>query len=151
MKSILERIFSTREEPPLPFPVNASMSSELSNSDVEHYYWRVIVDCLERLLVSVDSIEVGVERSGTSSAGLTAFVAFVRILKWDPDVTPVLLQNMSVIDARIRQVVNASFILEHTEFKGIWFQASCSAHGAPQALLGVPVEPGREPRSASAA
>ncbi len=140
MRTIFSRIFSWDAEPPAPFPVHFGASSELSNSDIEHYYLCVIEDCLRRMLVSMDSIEVDVERTGAGRGGLTAFAAFVRILKWDPVVTPVLLQNISVIDASIRKVVKASFILEHTDFSGIWFQATSSTDGAPKALLGLPCQ-----------
>jgi hypothetical protein len=140
MKTIFRWIFPRGEESALPLPCPSAVSSEFSIVDIEHYYWQVIVDCLSRMLVSLDSIEVDVERTGTGRAGLTAFTGYVRILKWDPVVTPVLLQNLSVVDARIRKVVNASFILEHTDFAGVWFQATSSTDGAPKALLGLPCE-----------
>lgn len=150
MKTIFSRIFSTGEDLPVPLPFDSGVSSELSHSDIEHYYLKVILDCLRRMLVSVDSIEVGVERTGLGPSGLSAFAGYVRILKWDPVVTPVLLQNISVIDACIRKTVNASFILEHTDFRGIWFQATSSTHGAPKALLGLPCELVHQPRGSAA-
>jgi hypothetical protein len=74
----------------------------------------------------------------------------VRILKWDPVLTPVLLQNMPVIDARIRKVVDASIILEGTHFAGIWFQAAANTEGAPKTLLGIPAELVHQPGGATA-
>lgn len=138
MKTMISRVFSRKEEPRKPSP--SAVSSELSHSDIENYYLRIIVDCLRRMLVPVDSIEVGVKRSGAGPGALPAFAGYVRILKWDPVVTPVLLQNMSVIDARIRKVADASVILEHTHFTGLWFQATSSTEGSPKALLGLPCE-----------
>lgn len=126
----------------------SAVSSELSHSDIENYYLRVIVDCLRRMLVPVDSIEVGVKRSGCGPAGVPAFAGYVRITKWDPVVTPVLLQNMSVIDARIRKVADASVILEHTHFTGLWFQATSDTEGSPKALLGLPCELIHQPGAA---
>ncbi|HSV33906.1 MAG TPA: hypothetical protein VLI46_00045 [Ramlibacter sp.] len=141
MKKIISRVFSRKEAPSGPSPApHSAVSSELTNSDIETYYLRIIIDCLRRMLVPVESIEVGVKRSGTGPTGLTAFAGYVRILKWDPVVTPVLLQNMPVIDARIRKVVRASVILEHTHFTGLWFQATSSTEGSPKALLGLPAE-----------
>lgn len=139
MKTMISRVFSRKEEPPRK-PSPSAVSSELSHSDIENYYLRIIVDCLRRMLVPVDSIEVGVKRSGAGPGALPAFAGYVRILKWDPVVTPVLLQNMSVIDARIRKVADASVILEHTHFTGLWFQATSSTEGSPKALLGLPCE-----------
>ena len=124
------------EPAPLLFD-DSALSTEFNVSDIERYYRRVIVDCLDRMLVCQDSIEVDVQRIGAGPAGLPTFAGYVRILKWDAAATPMLLQNLSVIDARIRRVVNASFILEHTDFAGVWFQATSSTHGAPQALLGA--------------
>lgn len=150
MKTIFSRIFSTGEESPLPFPPDSGNSSELSSSDIEHYYLQVILDCLRRMLVCVDTIAIDVERTGLGPSGLSRFAGYVRILKWDPVFTPVLLQNIPVIDARVRKMVHASFILEHTEFAGLWFQAASSADGAPKALLGLPCELVQRPRGAAA-
>jgi hypothetical protein len=140
MKAIINRVFARKEDPhQAPVP-NSNLSSELSTSDIENYYLRIFVDCLRRMLVPVDSIEVGVRRAGVGPSGLTAFAGYVRILKWDAVLTPVLLQNMPVIDARIRKVVDASLILEHTHFAGLWFQANSATEGAPKSLLGMPAE-----------
>jgi hypothetical protein len=122
-------------------PANgAGNSSQLTNSDIESYYLKILGECVRRMLVPADSIDIEVRRAGSGPTGLTAFAGYVRIVRWDPVLTPVLLQNMPVIDARIRKVVAASVILEHTHFAGIWFQATSSTVGAPKTLLGVPAE-----------
>ena len=149
MRSIIERVFARRQPHPEPVPAAPplAVSSELSTTDIETYYLRIIVDCLRRMLVPVDAIEVGVKRSGEGSSGLPAFAGYVRLLRWDPVLTPVLLQNMPVIDARIRKVVAASVILEHTHLIGVWFQATSATPGAPEALVGLPAELVRQPGS----
>jgi len=150
MKTIINRVFARKEEPQHPPVSHSVLSSELSTSDIENYYLRIIIDCLRRMLVPADNIEVGVKRAGVGPTGLTAFAGYVRILKWDAVLTPVLLQNMPVIDARIRKVVNASVILEHTHFAGLWFQATSSTEGAPKALIGLPAELIHQPGGAPA-
>ena len=145
MKSIIQRVFSKRNDPRRGGATPSAMSSELSHSDIENYYMRVIVDCLKRLLVPAESVEVGIKRAGIGPSGLTAYAGYVRLLKWDPVLTPVILQNMPVIDARIRKVVDASVILEHTHFVGLWFQATSATPGAPKALVGMPAELVRQP------
>ena len=92
-----------------------------------------------------------VRRAGVGPTGLTGFAGYVRILRWDPVMTPVLLQNLPVIDARIRKVVDASVILEHTHFAGLWFQATAHAENVPQALVGMPAELVHQPQGALAA
>ena len=148
MKTMISRVFSKREPQHSLHAASFAMSSELSTGDLEHYYLRIILDCLRRMLVPLESIEVGVSRAPSGERGLPAFAGYVRILKWDPVVMPVLLQNMPVIDARIRKLANASLILEHTEFAGLWFQASSSSEGSPTALLGMPMELVHRPRPA---
>ena len=146
MKTIIERVFSRRDS--APREPHSHVSSQLTNSDIENYYLKVIAECLRRMLVPADSIEIGVRRSGTGPTGLTAFAGYVRILRWDPVLTPVLLQNAPVIDGRIRKVVAASVILEHTHFAGIWFQATSTTLGAPKSLVGVPAEIVHQPGTA---
>lgn len=140
MKAIISRVFSKKDRSADSPPVHSAVSSELTTSDIENYYLRIIVDCLRRMLVPVETIEVGVKRAGTGPDGMIAFAGYVRMLKWDPVLTPVLLQNMPVIDGRIRKVVAVSVILEGTHFAGVWFQATSSTEGAPKALLGLPAE-----------
>lgn len=141
MRSLFKRVFAGHDRRPFPSPSqNSTVSSELTRRDIENYYLRLIVDCLGRLLVSVDSIDVRIRPVGTGPGGLTAFAGYVRIIRWDPVLTPVILQNMPVIDDRVRKGVNASVLLEHTHFAGLWFQASSSAEGAPSTLMGLPSE-----------
>jgi len=140
MRAMISRVFSRKERPANSPTGNSAVSSELTTGDIENYYLRVIADCLRRMLVPAESMELGVRRAGAGPTGLIAFAGYVRILKWDPVLTPVLLQNMPVIDARIRKVVRASVILEGTHFAGLWFQATSSTEGSPTALLGLPCE-----------
>jgi hypothetical protein len=140
MKAMISRVFSRRGEPAPQAAAHSAVSSELSTSDIEHYYLSVIADCMRRMLLPLDSFEVCVRRSGRSPAGLSAFAGYVRILKWDPVCTPILLQNLPVIYGRVRKVVNASVILEGTHFAGLWFQVGSEIDGAPKSLLGLPCE-----------
>ena len=151
MRAIISRVFSRSERAAHAAPVHSAVSSELAASDIENYYLRIIADCLRRMLVPAENIEVDVRRSGTSPEGLIAFAGYVRILKWDPVLTPVLLQNMPVIDGRIRKVADASVILEGTHFAGLWFQATSSAEGSPKALVGLPSELIHQPGGPAAA
>ena len=140
MKTMISRVFSRREGPPA-MPAGISVvSSELTTGDIENYYFRIIRDCLRRLLVPADTIDVRVKRSGTGPSGLISFAGYVRILKWDPIVMPVLLQNLPVIDGRVRKMVDASVLLEGTHFSGLWFQATTETAGSPTSLLGLPCE-----------
>jgi hypothetical protein len=148
MRAIIDKVFARKDEPMHGLVHHSAVSSELTTSDIENYYLRVIVDSLRRMLVPPDAIEITVKRAGVGPSGLTAFAGYVRILKWDPVLTPVLLQNMPVIDARIRKIVDASLILEHTHFAGLWFQATNATEGAPRQLLGMPAEIVHQPGGA---
>jgi hypothetical protein len=143
MKRIIDKVFSKGPEP-AGGPQASAVSSELSHSDIENYYLRIIVDMMRRMLVPADSVEIGVKRAGAGPNGLASYAGYVRILRWEP-IMPVLLQNLPVLDGRIRRVVAASVILEHTHFSGLWFQAASSTEGAPQQLVGMPAELVRQP------
>ena len=125
---------------------DGTISSELTPPDIEHYYRHLIRDALQRMLLPESSFEVGIRPAGVGPGGLSAFAGYIRILRWDPLVTPVLLQNMPNIDRRVRGLVKASVLLEHTYYAGLWFQAESGAPGSPTALLGVPVELVRQAR-----
>lgn len=142
MRAIIHRVFSRGSGATAS---RLGESSELTSSDIENYYLRVIFDCLRRMLVPADAVEVAVRRSGTGASGLPAYAGYVRLLRWDPVLMPVLLQNLPVIDGRVRKVVAASVILEHTHFAGLWFQATSVTPGAPKGLVGLPAELVRQP------
>ena len=138
MKTIFQRVLGKPDEPVLA--KHSALSSEMTTRDIEEYYFRIISDCLRRLLVKPETVEIRVKRAGTGPTGLPGFAGCVRIVRWDPVITPVLLQNMPVVDARVRQLVDTSVILEHTHFAGLWFQATSTTEGAPRALAGLPAE-----------
>jgi hypothetical protein len=140
MKPIIERVFFRGRRPARVPPLASSVSSALTTRDIENYYLRVITNCLGRMLVADEDVQVSVQPAGTGPSGLTSFAGYVRLLRWDPIVTPVLLQNIPVIDARIRKLVSASVLLEHTHFAGLWFQATSAIEGSPTSLLGLPSE-----------
>jgi hypothetical protein len=119
---------------------NSTLSSEFTDRDIENYYFRIITDCLKRMLVPAEDMEIIVKRARVDRYGLSTFTAYVRILKWHPVVTPVLLQNLPVIDARVRRLIKASVILEQTHFSGLWFQVPSTAEGSPTSLMGLPFE-----------
>lgn len=140
MQPIFERVLFRNPRKSRPLGASSSVSSTLTTRDIETYYLRVIGNCLKRMLVKEEDVQIGVKRTGTGPSGLSSFAGYVRILRWDPVVTPVVLQNLPVIDARIRKVVSASVLLEHTQFDGLWLQASSSMTGSPTSLLGLPAE-----------
>jgi len=116
------------------------ISSGLSESDIENCYLSIIGHCMQRLLVPKSSIDVKVQRTGIASNGLTSFSGYIRVLRWDPVLTPVILQNIPVIEARVRDVAAASVMLQHTDFSGLWFQASSNIVGSPKVLMGLPAQ-----------
>lgn len=140
MKRLMNRVFPRRASPHAAPLRQSTLSSELTTSDVEEYYLRIISECLRRLLVPADMVEIKVKRTRMSAEGLPGYAGCVRVVRWDPVATPVLLQNMPVVDARVRQLADASVILENTHFAGLWFQATSSAQGAPRVLTGFPAE-----------
>lgn len=150
MQPIIERVLFRGHRKPPSSPAPSDISSGLTVRDIENYYFRVIFGCLRRMLIREQDVEVTIKRAGTAPSGLSVFAGYVQILRWDPVATPVLLQNLPVMDARIRKVVSASVLLEHTEFAGLWFQATSSTEGSPTSLLGMPIELRYRPAAAPA-
>ena len=140
MRGLISRMFARHSRHARPPAGVSGLSSELTSSDIESYYLRIIVDVLRRFLVASDSVEIGVKRTGsTGPDGLPAYAGYVRILRWEP-IMPVLLQNIPVLDARVRKIAEASVLLENTRFGGLWFQATSAVDGAPDTLVGLPAE-----------
>lgn len=142
MRAMLEGLFG--RVPTLPgepaLSGHSALTSEMTSGDIENYYLCIISECLRRMLVAPETFQISVKRSGSGPDGLPGFAGYLRILRWDPVMTPVLLQNLPVVDARIRKLVGVSVILEHTHFSGLWLQATSATVGAPRALVGMPSE-----------
>jgi hypothetical protein len=138
---LLGRMFARQHSAAPQWSANSqSVSSEMSASDIEDYYLRIISESLRRLLVPAEGVDVRIKRSGRDARGRLGYAGCVRITRWDPLVTPVLLQNMPVIDARVRKLAQTSIILQQTHFAGLWFQATSTTEGAPESLMGLPAE-----------
>ena len=148
MKRLIDWLLGRRREAEAAAP--SAVSSELSYSDLESYYLRIVVDVLRRMLVPADAVQVNVSLEDASPDQLPTFAGYVKILRWEP-IMPVVLQNLPVIDRRVRRIVAASVILENTRFAGLWFQADSTVEGAPEALVGMPSELIRQAQQAGGA
>lgn len=150
MKTLLRRVFSHRfpgrlffgshEPDPSRSAVISTLSSELTAADVENFYLRIVIDCLRRMLVPLETVEVGAKRTGTDTAGLSTYAVYLRLKRWDPATSPGLLQNLPALDARVRKVVQTSVILKRTSFGGLWLQAGSEIEGSPGAQPGAAAE-----------
>lgn len=129
MKQLFSWLTSSRGFDSTEFP-------PLVDEDLITYDWaRLIERSLERLGIADDSVSVEMRVTGYLPKGLPCYSGFIKIVRWMPQVTPVLLLNLPLIDERIRKDIQALDQGRQAHFAGLWVHASAHMRDAPPSLM----------------
>ncbi len=108
-------------------------ASQLSGEGLEAEYDAVVRSQLGRLGVPLQAVQIEVSPAGTTPAGLTIYVAMARLVAWHPRTSLRLLVALPLLEARIRQALETSWLGDVSQFGGLWIHASAGVRG-PEVL-----------------
>ena len=129
VKQLLSWLTSSRGFDSTEFP-------PLIDEDLITYDWaRIIERGLVRLGMAEDSVAVEMRITGYLPKGLPCYSGFIKIVRWMPEVTPILLLNLPLIDERIRKDIQALDQHKQAHFAGLWIHASAHMRDAPPAFM----------------
>lgn len=129
MKQLFSWLTSSRGFDSTEFP-------PLVDEDLITYDWaRLIERSLERLGIADDSVSIEMRVTGYLPKGLPCYSGFIKIVRWMPQVTPVLLLNLPLIDERIRKDIQALDQGKQAHFAGLWVHASAHMRDAPPSFM----------------
>jgi hypothetical protein len=122
-------IFSKRSGPHKPGEGDTTVqtqysSSQMSGEGLEREYEEVVRAQLARLGVPQDTVEVEVRPAGTMQDGRSVYLGMVRLVKWDARTSFRLLVALPLLEAKTRQSLDTSWLMDVSHFGGLWVHAS---------------------------
>jgi hypothetical protein len=111
-------------------------SSDFHVEDIAAEYVGIIRKCFTALLVPLSHVEIDVRELGTTPEGRISYAAFVRMTRWDPQISPLVLVNSPVMERSIRKMVSRHAALaSHSQFIGLWLRTPSQLEGAPSCAV----------------
>jgi len=99
-------------------------SSQMSGEGLEREYEEVVRAQLARLGVPLETVEVEVRPAGTMKDGRAVYLGMVRLVKWHARTSLRLLVALPVLEAKTRQSLDTSWLMDVSHFGGLWVHAS---------------------------
>ena len=122
-------IFAKRSQTPEPAEQESAQthySSQLAGEGLEREYEELVRAQLVRLGVPLENVEVEVRSAGTMQDGRKVYLAMVRLVKWEARTTLRLLVALPLLEAKTRQSLETTWLMDVSHFGGIWVHASSS-------------------------
>jgi hypothetical protein len=126
-------IFSKRSAPPDkqkakqaagPDSALTQYSSQLSGEGLEREYEEVVRVQLSRLGIPPETVEIEVRPAGTMKDGRAVYLCMLRLVKWNPRTSLRLLIALPVLEAKTRQSLDTTWLMDVSHFGGLWVHAS---------------------------
>jgi hypothetical protein len=114
----------TREGPGAAAEPTDHQSLEGTPASVQAEYQKLIVYHLQRWGVSAKCATVAVWQVGQDKQGREAFVAVVKLSRWERDVAVRLLLGFPLFEKKIRKMLLGSWIAEVSHFEGLLLQTA---------------------------
>ena len=121
-------IFAKRSRPP-EGPVDSAQthySSQLAGEGLEREYEDIVRAQVARLGIPLETIEVEVRPAGAMPDGRNIYLGMVRLLKWNPRTSMRLLVALPLLEAKTRQSLETTWLMDVSHFGGLWVHASSS-------------------------
>lgn len=126
-------IFSKRSAPPdkqkpkkgaSPDSALTQYGSQLSGEGLEREYEEVVRVQLSRLGIPPDTVDIEVRPAGTMKDGRAVYLGMLRLVKWDARTSLRLLVALPVLEAKTRQSLDTTWLMDVSHFGGLWIHAS---------------------------
>ena len=101
-------------------------SSQMSGEGLEREYEEVVRAQLARLGVPQETVEVQVRPAGTMQDGRSIYLGMVRLVQWDARTSFRLLVALPLLEAKTRQSLDTSWLMDVSHFGGLWVHASAA-------------------------
>ena len=122
-------IFARRSQPPEPTEHDSAQthySSQLAGEGLEREYEEIVRAQIVRLGVPLENVEVEVRSAGTMPDGRKVYLGMVRLVKWEARTSLRLLIALPLLEAKTRQSLETTWLMDVSHFGGLWVHASSS-------------------------
>jgi len=122
----------------LGFRSSTPMSEEPVDSDIMPTtiaadYEALINECFHVLGLTSDIVRISVRPVGFSPAGVEIYAAFIKVLRWEPNVIQ-MLNRLPYFEKKIDKRIRLSNLLRYSGFAGLWFRTPPTVEGFATAV-----------------
>ena len=124
-------IFAKKARTPEPSerdsaPTQTQYSSQLASEGLEHEYEELVRAQIVRLGIPLETVEVEVKPAGSRRDSRKIYLGMVRLTRWNERTSLRLLMALPLLEAKVRQSLDTSWLVDVSHFGGLWLHASSS-------------------------
>lgn len=112
---------------------DSDIDSEIMPTTIATDYEALINECFQVLGLTPDIVRVSVRPVGFSPAGVEIYAAFIKVLRWEPNVIQ-MLNRLPYFEKKIDKRIRLSNLLRYSGFAGLWFRTPATVEGFATAV-----------------
>lgn len=112
---------------------DSDIDSEIMPTTIATDYETLINECFQVLGLTPDIVRISVRPVGFSPAGVEIYAAFIKVLRWEPNVIQ-MLNRLPYFEKKIDKRIRLSNLLRYSGFAGLWFRTPATVEGFATAV-----------------
>lgn len=113
--------------------MESDIDSEIMPTTIAADYETLINECFQVLGLTQDIVRISVRPVGFSPAGVEIYAAFIKVLRWEPNVIQ-MLNRLPYFEKKIDKRIRLSNLLRYSGFAGLWFRTPATVEGFATAV-----------------
>ncbi len=113
--------------------MDSDIDSEIMPTTIAADYETLINECFHVLGLTPDIVRISVRPVGFSPAGVEIYAAFIKVLRWEPNVIQ-MLNRLPYFEKKIDKRIRLSNLLRYSGFAGLWFRTPATVEGFATAV-----------------
>ncbi|HSX95309.1 MAG TPA: hypothetical protein VLG41_20455 [Hydrogenophaga sp.] len=113
--------------------MDSDIDSEIMPTTIAADYETLINECFQVLGLTQDIVRISVRPVGFSPAGVEIYAAFIKVLRWEPNVIQ-MLNRLPYFEKKIDKRIRLSNLLRYSGFAGLWFRTPATVEGFATAV-----------------
>ena len=113
--------------------MDSDIDSEIMPTTIAADYETLINECFQMLGLTPDIVRISVRPVGFSPAGVEIYAAFIKVLRWEPNVIQ-MLNRLPYFEKKIDKRIRLSNLLRYSGFAGLWFRTPATVEGFATAV-----------------
>lgn len=113
--------------------MDSDIDSEIMPTTIAADYETLINECFHVLGLTPDIVRISVRPVGFSPTGVEIYAAFIKVLRWEPNVIQ-MLNRLPYFEKKIDKRIRLSNLLRYSGFAGLWFRTPATVEGFATAV-----------------
>ena len=113
--------------------MDSDIDSAIMPTTIAADYETLINECFQVLGLTPELVRISVRPVGFSPAGMEIYAAFIKVLRWEPNVIQ-MLNRLPYFEKKIDKRVRLSNLTRYIGFAGLWFRTPATVEGFATAV-----------------